>query len=69
MTTGITIQQELRSLHLWPYLKIIDLRVSSQILFHINAPENEFPDCKMAGESRLQKLRSSQAVFCALLSE
>lgn len=52
-STGITIQQELQSLHLWGYLKIIDLCVLGQILFHISAPEDEFPVCKMDGESEL----------------
>lgn len=52
-STRMTIQQELQSVHLWAYSKIIDLYVLSQIPFHINAPEDEFLDCKMAGESRL----------------
>lgn len=52
-STGMTILQELQSVHLWAYLKVINLYVLSQIPFHINAPEDEFLDCKMAGESRL----------------
>lgn len=67
--TDNTVQQELQSLHVWAYLKIIDLHFLSYILFHINAPEDESPDCKMAGESRLQKLRISQALSCPQLSE